>query len=222
VLKRGRGHNEVASSLASLWLLLRSTFPRSFRRFYDSYKHCVLTSCRLTLYLLAFYLMSYPRQELKQPSPLYKAVVSPWIPRTYTNSTGPAFPKQIGVFILMCLISSIPANARQRSLWHRCLTSNICQYLGRISFAIYLLHGPTNWILGYVLPHLVWGQWQPSSGSWEYAVPESLPAYLVGLFVGWPVTLVIVMWVADIWMREVECRCIRFTKWIQGGICIAE
>ena len=166
--------------------------------------------------------MSYPRQELKQPSPPYKAVISPLIPRTYTNSTGPAFPKQIGVFLFMYLISSLPMNARHRSLWHRCLTSNICQYLGRISFAIYLLHGPTNWILGYVLPHLVWRQWQSESRSWEYAVPESLLFYLGGLLVGWLVTLAIVTWVADVWTREVEGRCIRFTRWLQQIICIGE
>ncbi|KAL2141246.1 hypothetical protein VTI28DRAFT_2659 [Corynascus sepedonium] len=117
----------------------------------------------------------------------------------------------------------------------RFLESRFCQFLGRISFALYLVHGPILWTVGDIVYYAVgWlgpaesrqdgpnhtpvKHWQnvfplPMRGPMGLEVSLLLPNLLFLL----PLTL----WVADIVTRFVDEPAVRFPAWlykrIQGG-----
>lgn len=113
------------------------------------------------------------------------------------------FYPNIGTAILLLLLARSDPNT---SKWRRVLTSAIPQYLGSISFALYLVHGPIMHAVGYLVPHkIAWmlGTDLRSMGNWPWAGT---------IMVGWAFTLCLSLWAADVWTREVEARCVRFVK----------
>lgn len=77
-------------------------------------------------------------------------------------------------------------------------------------FALYLVHGPVLHVVGYGLPHAVWGVIGKGTG-WEW---------YAGIVVGWAVSLVLCVGVADVFTREVDGRCAGFVKWLDGGCVV--
>lgn len=181
--------------------------------------HLVLSSIRTLLYFSALILMSYPKNAPYQPTPFFDIAVKSWIPAVYTPGRAPHFPKQIGVSLLVYLIGSVPAQQRAKSLWHRFLTLGVPQYLGSIMFGMYLLHGPILHLIGFAVPQFVWKAW---SGEYGETTEQGLGIYLLGLFTGWLITLILLLWAADVWTREVEGRCVKLTKWLESIVFVQE
>lgn len=83
-------------------------------------------------------------------------------------------------------------------------TNRVAQYLGRVSYSLYLVHGPLLWSLGikiggYTLGITGWGT------PWQYCV-----GVLLGIFL-W---LVVVIYIADFTARYIDEQCVMFTKWV--------
>jgi peptidoglycan/LPS O-acetylase OafA/YrhL len=144
--------------------------------------------------------MSYPTWAETSPAPGYQTLKS-LIPR------GMYLPEKfwlnIGTAMLLLLLArSDPAV----SVWRHVLNSSLAQYLGKISFALYLIHGPVLHAVGYMVPHYVW---------WSLGV-EGVKTndftWGVGMVVGWSVGLALCLWLADVWQREVENRCMKLVK----------
>lgn len=124
------------------------------------------------------------------------------------------------------IVASIPRIAWLR----RFFESRLCQFLGRVSFALYLVHGPILSTLGYRLyyaagwvPEMEKGKVDPVAG-WAnlFPLPRTGPlgleiAFLAPNLILLPFTL----WVADIVTRTVDEPAVRFAAWlyrrIQGG-----
>lgn len=183
----------------------------------------VLAWVRCLLFLTALILMSFPKNAPNQSMPFWDTAVKPYIPSFYSPGRAPHLPKQIGVTLLVYLIGTVPTKQRGRSLWHRLLTLDAPQYLGSIMFGMYLLHGMVLHLGGFVIPQLVWKRWS-SANKGEYGEKEdqSISIYLTGLFVGWMVSLTVLLWAADVWTREVEGRCIKITKWLESIVFLRE
>jgi hypothetical protein len=114
------------------------------------------------------------------------------------------------------LISSIP-----RIWWLRAFfESSFNQYLGRISFSLYLVHGPILWTLGDRLYAAVgWYRQahEEHTPGWVNAFPLSHggpmglePALLIPQLIILPVTL----WVAEIVTKICDENCLKFTQWV--------
>lgn len=87
-------------------------------------------------------------------------------------------------------------------------TSRLAQYLGRISYSLYLVHGPLLWSLGikmgrFMLALTGWGT------PWRYCV---------GVFLGMCLWLAVVIFVADLTSRYIDEPCVRFTKWVYNKL----
>ncbi|KAL2408010.1 hypothetical protein ABEF95_001384 [Exophiala dermatitidis] len=115
-------------------------------------------------------------------------------------------------------VASIP-----RLPWlKRVFEGRFCQYLGRISFAFYLVHGPVLWTLGgrlYAATGL-WSDWQLTEiPGWinrvplPYVGPWGLELnFLVPQLILLPVTL----WLAELGTALLDDPSIRFSRWLYG------
>jgi peptidoglycan/LPS O-acetylase OafA/YrhL len=100
--------------------------------------------------------------------------------------------------------------------------TRFCQYLGRISFAFYLVHGPVLWTLGQRLYAATgwYNDWQAAEiPGWVNRVP--LPrvgplglelSFLVPHLILLPVTL----WLAEIATTVFDEPSIQFSRWLYG------
>ncbi len=132
-----------------------------------------------------------------------------WIPKSIER---PATQIQAigGSIFIACLIL-----ADDNSLSHKILNWWFIQYLGKIVFSLYLVHGPLLHAGLYATPYLLWaavGYGFPVEAQGMGAFP-----YALGVGLGWAINLVIVLWAADVFYREVEERMRRVMYWIQGA-----
>lgn len=91
----------------------------------------------------------------------------------------------------------------------RIFTTRLAQYLGRVSFALYLvhmliLHSLGLWLGKYFL------QLTGSKSYWEYGTGIGLASVIVGC---------VIIWAADLGSRFVDVNAVRFTAWVYGKLC---
>jgi peptidoglycan/LPS O-acetylase OafA/YrhL len=138
-------------------------------------------------------------------------LLEPIIPEEFVTQTRTQMQSIGSAMLIICLIL-----ADDTSMSHKFLNSSPVQYLGKIVFSLYLVHGPLMRSGLYMMPHFVWA-------AMGYGFPAELSrigafSYVVGIVVGWMLVLVVVLWAADVFFREVEERMRRVMYWIQA-IC---
>lgn len=85
-------------------------------------------------------------------------------------------------------------------------SSSIAQYLGRISYSIYIVHGPLIHTVGYaVFPFF-----------WSIIGMEQTWRYVTGFVVAYLVLVAIVVWVSDVFWRAVDRPCLNLAKALQS------
>lgn len=84
-------------------------------------------------------------------------------------------------------------------------TTRLIQYLGKISFALYLIHGLGNRTIGKWLMHAT-GEIIGNKGYWTYAL-----SYVVSSALYLPV----IIWWSDMYWRAVDMPATRFAKWLE-------
>ncbi|KAI6410882.1 hypothetical protein ACKVWC_009231 [Pyricularia oryzae] len=147
--------------------------------------------------LTSLWLLSVPENNRGgRTSPFYMVLTS-HIPANYGPDEENHWWLSLGAVLLVFTID------RAGPFLQRIFTSRPAQYLGKISYALYLVHGPIVFSLGW---HL--GRWctaltgRETTAGWGAGVAL---AYL-GL---WPV----LFWVADIASRLVDVKSVEFSKW---------
>lgn len=151
-------------------------------------------------FLVAFYLLSYPIDGAKDYAPGYMTLnklIPEWMDRK------DKFYPNIGTALLLFLLARSDPTT---SIWRRILNSDLAQYLGKISFALYLTHGPILHAVGYMIPHHIW--WGMGTQGYE----TGNLTWTIVILIGWAVSLMLSLWAADVWTREVENRCVKAVK----------
>ncbi|KAI5366637.1 putative acyltransferase 3 domain-containing protein [Septoria linicola] len=120
---------------------------------------------RVLTFGLALYLMGCSVDNHKHPGYGY-TWINKFIPSWYRHRET-KFPKSVGALILLYLLSSGPRNLH-RGAWRTILESDIALYLGKIMFALYLVHGTVLHAVGYAIPHLVWTLVGGHDSSWKW------------------------------------------------------
>ncbi|KAK3309043.1 acyltransferase 3, partial [Chaetomium strumarium] len=95
--------------------------------------------------------------------------------------------------------------------WQRFFNLAVVQYLGRISYAVYLMHGPVLHTVGYALERWAWGL-TGTEGR----------AYVAGFLLASVFVVPIVIWVSDVFWRAVDAPVVRFAKWLEKRCSISE
>lgn len=93
------------------------------------------------------------------------------------------------------------------------LTLPLFQYLGRISFSLYLMHGMVIRTLGHRLVLEGWSHYEPDAYGRRMVI-----IVMVFLFAVLPV----VMWMSDVFWRLVEAPCTNFVRWSEQLVVTKE
>ena len=107
----------------------------------------------------------------------------------------------LGVVLLQRCLYMSSADSRYTMLF----TNSVALYLGKISFSLYLVHGPVLHSLGYNLPSLIW----------SIIGKETAFTYAFGIVVGWLIAVSLCLSAADVFHREIEMRCVSSADWIE-------
>lgn len=93
----------------------------------------------------------------------------------------------------------------------RVFNSAPVQYLGRISYAIYLMHGPVLHTVGYAIERWAWGVTGVEGSN-----------YHLGFFLGAVFVIPSVVWAADLFWRAVDAPVVRFAKALESRCVVSE
>ncbi|KAK2048285.1 hypothetical protein LZ31DRAFT_550322 [Colletotrichum somersetense] len=128
---------------------------------------------------VALYLLSYPDAGAEW-TPGF-AFLSSLVPRYYIPLSGWMFYQAMGALLLLPCVLHNP-------LLRGLLEGRVAQYLGKISFSFYLVHGPVLHSLGFwIMPRLF----------------EQLGRN-AGLVVGWVILLGVSLYISDWWCRKID------------------
>ena len=116
------------------------------------------------------------------------------------------------------LVASVPRLPWLKSFFE----TRFCQYLGRISFSLYLVHGPILWTLGDRLYVAVgWHRETHLTNlpGWvdRFPIPRVGPLGLeLNFLLPHLILLPVTLWVADMVTRFFDEPSLRFSKWLYG------
>ncbi|KAJ9247541.1 putative acyltransferase [Paecilomyces variotii] len=148
----------------------------------------------IAMFVLGLYIGSSPNQGVKW-TPGY-GWLARLTPRTYNEPH--RFPQTIGAVIIVC---SINHSKDVQKLF----TNSLSQYLGKISFAFYIVHGPILHSLGYsIMPSI-----------WRFTGKETNLQYCTGFLIGWLTCFPIALWAGDLFWRLVDIPSVNFAHWIE-------
>lgn len=166
---------------------------------------------RIFIFVVGLYLLSSPDIVYIPSGDL--SVAEPCAPGyCFISSLSPStwgerfrFPHCIGAFLAVYATSSSHTSTL-RSLFD----NSFSVYLGKISFALYLVHGPVVHMLGFWLV----------PGCWEWSGKNSLMRKELGFGVAFLVVTVVVIWAADVFWRFVDQKCVAFARWCEQLVMV--
>lgn len=148
--------------------------------------------------IFSLYLLSQPDAQAEN-TPGWRYLAS-WIPEWVEDKY--RYYQCIGACLFVFCVARMPT-------WQRVFNTAPIQYLGKISYAIYLMHGPVLHTVGYTFERWAWGL-TGVEGWWYYA-----GFWLAAIFI-----VPTVVWAADIFWRAVDAPVVRFAKWFENK-CLA-
>ncbi|KAH7045332.1 acyltransferase family-domain-containing protein [Macrophomina phaseolina] len=180
--------------------------------------HAARAALHYALFTLGLYLLSFP-DEYGDFTPGY-AYLSLHIPAAYRANCAYRFWQSVGAVSALYAINNSPALRRP-------FLTPLAQYLGRISYAFYLVHGPVVHSLGFVTMRTLFawgGRYKVEEG--QVLLPGMTPkvveagtmgdhAFAAWLFVGWAFLLAVSVWLADVFWRLVDVPCVKLARWLE-------
>ncbi|KAF2973489.1 hypothetical protein GQX73_g201 [Xylaria multiplex] len=82
-------------------------------------------------------------------------------------------------------------------------------YLGHLSYAVYLMHGPVTHVLGYPVQRWAWGITGVEGSGFKS-----------GVVLAAIINIPLVVWAADIFWRAVDIPSVRFAKWLESKLSV--
>lgn len=151
----------------------------------------------ISIFIFGLYLGSSPNTGYKW-TPFYMWIAK-LTPKTYPEPH--RFPQTLGAALIVFSIN------RSKDI-QKLFTNPLSQYLGKISFAFYIVHGPILHSLGYsIMPSI-----------WNVVGKESDFQYCLGFFIGWLICLPVSLWAGDVYWRAVDIPSTKFARWIEDKL----
>ncbi|KAI1380668.1 acyltransferase [Hypoxylon crocopeplum] len=152
----------------------------------------------ILLSIPALYLMSEPDAGTAG-NPGWK-YLGTFIPEWFSDKY--RYYQMIGSVMFVFCVARSPS-------WQRVFNSAPVQYFGRISYALYLMHGPVMHTIGFMVERRAWD-----------LVGTDGCAYNWGFVLASVVNIPLVIWAADVFWRAVDAPTVRFTKWLESRLSI--
>ena len=170
--------------------------------------HCQFTRCRffwrscfnVTIFVTGLFLASYPDID-GHASPGY-IWLTKMIPKSYTEKH--RFWANVGAILIVWSVSNL-------SFIKRIFTTSILQYLGKISFPLYVCHGFVIHTFTYFSLGCIW------EATDAY---EDWNKFVKGFLIVASCTIVVTIWVSDVFLRVIDVRCVNFAKWCEKQIFV--
>lgn len=124
-------------------------------------------------------------------------------PSTYTEPH--RFPQTIGAVLIVLGIN-------HSTEIQKFFTHPFSLYLGKISFAFYIVHGPILHSLGYSLMPNIWSVVGKGTDF----------QYCLGFLIGWAICLPLSIWLGDIYWRAVDIPSVKFSRWVEDKLIVKE
>jgi peptidoglycan/LPS O-acetylase OafA/YrhL len=157
-------------------------------------KHVPSWPMWLLLFIFSLHLIGFPHYR---PWQAYGYYTLDWLTPSFVEKKT-TFYWSLGSTLIVFPLAAAP-------FLQRIFSNPLSVYLGHISFALYIVHGPVNHIIGYRLVPVIWSitgkEW-----VWQYEL---------GLFLSWLVVATIVIWLADLVTRVVDQPTVKFGRWLQ-------
>lgn len=168
----------------------------------DARNSTIKTATWNTLSIIALYLLSQP--AVGEATPGWRTLTA-MIPERWTPIELKARERHwqgIGAGIFVLAVGHSP-------LWRRAFNSAPIQYLGKVSYALYICHGLlTRWI-----------QFSLQWFVYDMTGIEGNQFYR-GFWIGSVLVFVSVMWCADIFWRAVDTPCVKFARWFENKLSV--
>ncbi|KAF2430113.1 hypothetical protein EJ08DRAFT_252050 [Tothia fuscella] len=149
----------------------------------------------IALFTAGLYILSTPNLQIED-TPGYRWLFIYLTPHTYTDKK--RFLQSLGALFTTWAVANSP-------LLQRPFNAAFAQYLGKISYALYIVHGPLIHIVGYSVTPNVWLH-VTGMGSWGYWIGLLLSSAILG---------VCVAVAADLFYRVVDVRSVRVARWCE-------
>ncbi|KAF3762279.1 hypothetical protein M406DRAFT_46697, partial [Cryphonectria parasitica EP155] len=147
----------------------------------------------LAAFLGSLWLLSTPDAFLGSKQSWGFVTLVSWVPETLRDQA--LVPT--GAALLVLVVDQFP-------FLQILFTNSFAQYMGRISYALYLVHGPLLWSLGLSFAHTTLDL-TGKEGDWQYGFGIFLAACL-----WWPIAI----YAADLTARFVDENCVRLGRWV--------
>lgn len=166
--------------------------PRAAKRSNTGYR-VLGRAVGLVSFVLSLWLLSMPEDmEEAAQAPGYVTLAS-WVPPRFQE----ALVIPLGAVLTVLVVD-------QATFLQILFTNRFSQYMGKISFSLYMIHGPLLYSLGLVL------------GRWTVALVgggESDTSYVFGILLAFILWAPAAIYVSDLTTRFVDKTAIEFSKW---------
>lgn len=159
--------------------------------------------CYTIMFLAGLSILSMPEHNRRASDNYGFQTLAELIPaRFYNSGAADYFWRPLAAIFLVLVID-------RAQFLQAIFTTRLAQHLGRVSFALYLvhmliLHSLGLWLGKYLL------QITGSNSPWKYGTGIGSAAVIVG---------VVIMWAADLGSRFVDANAVRFTRWTYVKLC---
>ncbi|KAF3920789.1 hypothetical protein ABW20_dc0105665 [Dactylellina cionopaga] len=181
------------------------------------------TALHITVALAGLFLASYPRDMHNTENTTGFQFLIPLTPKKYPIGRSKRvdfsheFWQSVGAMMLVWALMHLPR------VQTTVLCNKVVQYFGKISFALYIMHGHAHHSVGYwaVVNGLkMAGIWRLDEKSQKWGLApgtefwNSMVVLIAFLFVTFPATV----WSADVFWRAADLQSVRFLRWLEAKI----
>jgi peptidoglycan/LPS O-acetylase OafA/YrhL len=156
----------------------------------------------IVIFVAGLYLLSTPNLQIEN-TPGYRWLFMHLTPRTYTDSK--RFLQSLGALLVTWAVTN---SATLQRPFNTC----IAQYLGKISYALYIVHGPLIHLVSYSITPNIWIH-ITGMGAWGYWIGLGISTSGLGICVAFA---------ADLFFRVVDIRAVRISRWFEEACFVKD
>jgi peptidoglycan/LPS O-acetylase OafA/YrhL len=187
--------------IAELDLIIQSFKPSEQSSFskVPSSRRTASTIIWITLAIVSLYLMSQPDDHSAEtPGWIWLSSIIPeWFSEKYR------YWQTLGSITFVLAVNRLP-------LLQKPFNTPFVQYFGKISYALYLMHGPVMHVVGYLIQKL----------AWRITGHESQSSYIFGFLLGAVFNIPLVIWASDVFWRFIDAPSVRFSRWLETKLIV--
>lgn len=156
----------------------------------------------IAAFLASLHILSMPDYGRGSPQSWGYGALSALIPAHFREKAIDDFWEPMGAIFVVIVVDQV-------RFLQGIFTTRFAQYLGRVSFSLYLVHMLILHSLGLWLSNY-FRRFTGSETYWQYGIAVGLAAIIDGC---------IIIWLADLGARFVDANAVRFASWAYGKLC---